>query len=633
MYDPKFTQKEMYDQYGSSRKTTKKADPKPSKSSGFGGMGSDPAERFGGSPTKGIGAKPTSNTFGGGQDNNPNRDEYENKSTIDKVKEKAVDLFKSFGAKEPEALIVDGKRVYQGPLFSGYDPTVRIGEFGGDAGKKNYFLGIEKLGIPTYPRTDVSPTLPPADNNPALNMFGVRRGFTGGPEGLQAAPTMTQPASPATARSAAMTAGINRILKEVVAPNSKEYKIKKGDTLSRIAVREGVTVDDLVKINGIEDKNKIYAGDSIIIPKPEEVEQAKEFVLRVSTRGDEDPDAQYYQSTVPEEDREFAPELGADAQSVTGYDDVPQTITTGLMANPNAKNIRNLYKESQTTQLKAAQTILKQKGYYQGQPIDGVRGTNEVSNTTKAIQTFQHNNGIPVTGELNDETKLALARGNSIDAVAATRSSDAMLANISEGEGSYGAANNGTSSLANTFRVSGSYYSDTYNKPLVEMTINEILNAQTGNTGLSTEELLSVDATTEDAQRNREMFAVGAYQIIPETMQAAISAGIVSGDEKFTPSVQDNIAIKYLAGSKRGNLRDYVQGKSGVTLNQAVADMAKEWASYPVPEDTYNDEGVLIARQGESRYGSGNQAQHDLEATKEMLRNAREAYLAGIENI
>ena len=51
----------MYDQYGSSR--TKKADPKPSRSSGFGGMGSDPAERFGGSPTRGLGSKPTV-TFG-----------------------------------------------------------------------------------------------------------------------------------------------------------------------------------------------------------------------------------------------------------------------------------------------------------------------------------------------------------------------------------------------------------------------------------------------------------------------------------------------------------------------------------------------------------------------------------------
>jgi len=236
-------------------------------------------------------------------------------------------------------LIVDGKRVYQGPLFSGYDPTVRIGPFGGDAGKKQYRFGMPLLGevSPSYP----SPTLPSGDNNPALNMFGVRRGFTRGTEGLQSAPTMTQPASPATARSAAMTAGINKILKEVVAPNSKEYKIKKGDTLSRIAVREGVTVDDLVKINGIEDKNKIYAGDSIIIPKPEEVEQAKEFVLRVSTRGDEmerfegevdltDPQREFNQSTVPEEDREFEPELGADAQSVTGYDDVPQTVR-GLM--------------------------------------------------------------------------------------------------------------------------------------------------------------------------------------------------------------------------------------------------------------------------------------------------------------
>ena len=446
---------------------------------------------------------------------------------------------------------------------------------------------------------------------------------------------------------------VERFLKDVIAPDSKEYKIKKNDTLSAIALREGVTVEDLVKVNGIKDKDRIYTDETLIIPESKDMQKVKDFVDSI------DPDAQFYQSGVSMEDREFEPELGYDEIALpseatvdkkikglgarpevtvteldaTGYDEVPQTITEGLGASSNAKTIRNLYNESGTTQLKSAQTLLKQKGYYQGQAIDGVRGTNEVSNTTKAIQTFQYNNDIPATGELDDATKLALARSNSIDAVAAQKSSDAMLANISEGEGSYGAANNGTSSLANTFRVSGSYYSDTYNKPLVEMTINEILNAQTGNTGLSTEELLTVNATTEEAQSNRELFAVGAYQIIPETMQAAISAGIVTGNEKFTPSVQDQIAIEYLAGSKRENLRDYVQGKSGVTLNQAAADMAKEWASYPVPEDTYNDEGVLIARQGESRYGSGNQAQHDLEATKEMLRNAREAYLAGIENI
>ena len=52
MYDPKFTQKEMYDQYGRSRPSNKKVDPKPSRGSGFSGMVADPAERFGGSPTK-----------------------------------------------------------------------------------------------------------------------------------------------------------------------------------------------------------------------------------------------------------------------------------------------------------------------------------------------------------------------------------------------------------------------------------------------------------------------------------------------------------------------------------------------------------------------------------------------------
>lgn len=416
MYDPKFTQKEMYDQYGSSRETTKKADPKPSRSSGFGGMGSDPAEQFGGSPTRGIGAKPPSNTFGGGQDNNPNRDEFENKSTIDKLKEKAVNLFESLGADKPEALIVDGKRVYQGPLFSGYDPTVRIGPFGGDAGKKQYLFGMPILGevSPSYP----SPTLPPADNNPTLNMFGVRRGFTGGPEGLQAAPTMTQPASPATARSAAMTAGINRILKEVVAPNSKEYKIKKGDTLSRIAVREGVTVDDLVKINGIEDKNKIYAGDSIIIPKPEEVEQAKEFVLRVSTRGDENPDAQFYQSTVPEEDREFEPELGAEAQSVSGYDDVPQMVR-GLMSKSNI--VKEDFDTSEVAaddvayeSVKKVQKRLNDLGYttLMGDLVaDGKLGRG----TARQLRKFQATAGLPITaasGQPVDEATMKALKDN-----------------------------------------------------------------------------------------------------------------------------------------------------------------------------------------------------------------------------
>jgi spore germination cell wall hydrolase CwlJ-like protein len=153
---------------------------------------------------------------------------------------------------------------------------------------RDFGKGTEPMATPEKPETakfDVT------------DLLGLKEKVArGDAPGLMAPPSMDQPAAPATARSAAMTAGINKVLKDVIAPKSKEYKIKGGDTLSAISRREGVSVDDLVKINGIEDKDKIYAGDSIIIPKPEEVEQAKEFVLRVSTRGDEDPDAQFYSS-------------------------------------------------------------------------------------------------------------------------------------------------------------------------------------------------------------------------------------------------------------------------------------------------------------------------------------------------
>jgi len=248
MYDPKFTQKQMYDQYGSSRETTKNVT-KSTRSSEY--SGNNPNEDA--AVTRGIGAKPPS--FGGGQDNNPNRDEYENKPTIAKVYEKTVDLFKSFGAKEPEALIVDGKRVYQGPLFSGYDPTVRIGPFGGDAGKKQYRFGMPFLGevSPSYP----SPTLPSGDNNPALNMFGVRRGFT---RGTDMPDLSVSPEAPANMDP------LTRGLSQAMLPTEVNYTIQDGDTLSEIAREAGTTVEELKELNNIEDADVIDAGANLKVP-------------------------------------------------------------------------------------------------------------------------------------------------------------------------------------------------------------------------------------------------------------------------------------------------------------------------------------------------------------------------------
>lgn len=47
-----------------------------------------------------------------------------------------------------------------------------------------------------------------------------------------------------------------------------DYKIKDGDTLSRLARRFGTTVSELAKFNNITDPDKIYVGDSLRVPEP-----------------------------------------------------------------------------------------------------------------------------------------------------------------------------------------------------------------------------------------------------------------------------------------------------------------------------------------------------------------------------
>ena len=49
--------------------------------------------------------------------------------------------------------------------------------------------------------------------------------------------------------------------------NSKiVYRVKRGDTLSEIALRYHVRVDDIVRVNNLKDPNRIYVGDKLLIP-------------------------------------------------------------------------------------------------------------------------------------------------------------------------------------------------------------------------------------------------------------------------------------------------------------------------------------------------------------------------------
>jgi len=293
MYDPKFTQKEMYDQYGRSRPSNKKVDPKPSRGSGFSGMGADPAERFGGSPTKGLGSKPFER--GSTYDVIPTPPQRDDKpepptSVIDTVKDKAVELFKFFGGDDPKDTEVDPSKVYRGPLFRGPINIAAMDARIRDAVDYSKAPPLFYSGIPSDAnmRYDV---VPPVTANKdrvknAVNAFLKQRGIGG-----------------------------------------KEYTIKRGDTLSEIAQREGVAIDDLAKVNKIENINRILAGETLIIPPPQEMERAKDIVDSV------DPDAQFYQSGVPLDQRTFEPELGYDEIPLPSEATVDKKIR-GLGARP-----------------------------------------------------------------------------------------------------------------------------------------------------------------------------------------------------------------------------------------------------------------------------------------------------------
>ena len=282
MYDPKFTQKQMYDQYGKSKSSTK---PNPGKQfadsmkAGGGGrnmsgIGASPAssrpstfDQFKRRDTnRGLGSRPI--TFGGGQDNNPNRDEAESRGVVARVYERAVTRFRNFGASEPDDVIVDGKKVYQGPAFRGFTPTVPTENFGGEYGKKSYFGGMgPNFGMTNYPRADVSPTLPPSTinifgvnrDNPRLNMFGVERGSFRNPDPLELSVPPDVPAN-VDAITRALSQGMRPEPTVIDGEPVATIEVKPGQTLfdirdeyneSILSKDKKITVEDIRKFNNI----------------------------------------------------------------------------------------------------------------------------------------------------------------------------------------------------------------------------------------------------------------------------------------------------------------------------------------------------------------------------------------------
>lgn len=61
---------------------------------------------------------------------------------------------------------------------------------------------------------------------------------------------------------------------------SKTYTVKKGDTLSKIAEKYNVTVDDIANANSITNKNMIYVGQKLVIPEKKEETPKSKYIQK-----------------------------------------------------------------------------------------------------------------------------------------------------------------------------------------------------------------------------------------------------------------------------------------------------------------------------------------------------------------
>lgn len=125
-------------------------------------------------------------------------------------------------------------------------------------------------------------------------------------------------------------------------------------------------------------------------------------------------------------------------------------------------------------------------------------------------------------------------------------------------------------------------------------------------------------------QARGKVFAVGKYQIIDKTMPGFIkflqTKGYDPSKTKFSESIQD-LYPEYTITSKRPIVGKYLRGESGVTVEDAAQELAREFASVGLSRPEAG-RGV-----GQSRYAgtAGNKASISPQQVQQALRQARES--------
>lgn len=142
-----------------------------------------------------------------------------------------------------------------------------------------------------------------------------------------------------------------------------------------------------------------------------------------------------------------------------------------------------------------------------------------------------------------------------------------------------------------------------HGKALTEMTVGEI----------------------SQLQASKELFAVGKYQMVPDTMKDALAAGAVNVNEVFTEGTQDRL-FDYLLTRKK-SAKDYITGKND-SLEDALIALSREWAAVGVPKDMKGHHRWV--KKGESYYaGDGhNKAGISPEIVANALQKDRNDFAA-----
>lgn len=131
-----------------------------------------------------------------------------------------------------------------------------------------------------------------------------------------------------------------------------------------------------------------------------------------------------------------------------------------------------------------------------------------------------------------------------------------------------------------------------------------------------------------DMQRSGQVFAVGAYQMIPSTIKEGQRKLGISDTARFDKSTQDQIYKDYLIKDKRKPIYDYITGKSN-DLDKAILFASMEWASIGVPYDFYNKHTNRFLKKGQSFYSGigGNKASISPDSYGDGLKKQRDRFM------